>query len=357
MTENQEYQYQNIYNFEYCKILLDQFSKNWSYVRFSIPLKIFDVSIQKSLKLAYLLKINFETYLEKLNKNQFVIELFENELLFLDRENLMKKKVTVRIPYADYSLSYKYLLEINKLVSHDGITTIFANNIPYDLEFGIVIETKQNFDEILLLTKKYGYEIDYSFGFYELLKGASGIRYNFTDLGIEATLDSVIDAVERIVLFVSKDTLSNQGYIFNKPEKKKVFISYSHKNKDEVTHIVNELQSSGLQVWWDMQDIEFGDSIMENIQQGISESHLYLIFLSKNTMESMNAREELKTFYNKIIQSRDTMKKWFIVRLDTVDPSELFLNLGDYKYFDMPEHTSDKLGKAISKKLKKIKPS
>ncbi|WP_285023896.1 hypothetical protein, partial [Lactococcus garvieae] len=82
MTENQEYQYQNIYNFEYCKILLDQFSKNWSYVRFSIPLKIFDVSIKKSLKLAYLLKINFETYLEKLNKNQFVIELFENELLF-----------------------------------------------------------------------------------------------------------------------------------------------------------------------------------------------------------------------------------------------------------------------------------
>lgn len=77
-------------------------------------------------------------------------------------------------------------------------------------------------------------------------------------------------------------------------------------------------------------------------------------FLSSATLNSVNAREELKTFYNRIISSQRRAKKWFIVRLDQMDVSQMFLNLGDYKYYDLKAHSIFDLYKELSKKLKKV---
>jgi len=43
--------------------------------------------------------------------------------------------------------------------------------------------------------------------------------------------------------------------------KKKVFISYSHEDKVFVEWLKNNLQDLGLEIWYDQQEIQLGDSI------------------------------------------------------------------------------------------------
>ncbi|AYG02034.1 toll/interleukin-1 receptor domain-containing protein [Lactococcus allomyrinae] len=349
-----EEKFEKIYDFDFCKNLLEKQSNNWKKMRFEINQTIFGVS--QNYKLSYLLKINFETHLRTLNRTEVVVKLDEQNIIFLNRiNNLMKKTITIKMPYEDYDTSYEFIDKINQLVSNDGVLNIFANNVPYRLEYGLVIETLENFEEIVLLTKQYSYQIDFSFGLRELIDGMHQQQYNVASIHQLMDLEEIKLQVSGVVLFDSKRGLENKGIGFKKPEKKKVFISYSHQNKDEVNKIVSQLQSYGLNVWWDQQDIDFGDSIMENIQQGIETSDLWLVFLSSATLTSMNAKEELKTFYNRIISSHGLSKKWFIVRLDKVDPSQMLLNLGDYKYYDLQEQSDFDLYKALSKKLKKLK--
>lgn len=347
-----EEKFEKIYDFDFCKSLLERRSNDWRKMRFQINQDIFGIS--QNNKLSYLLKINFETHLKKLKHSEIMVKLDEKNIIFLNRTNLMKKTITIKIPYEDYDTSYEFIDEVNRLVSSDGILTIFANNVPYSLEYGLVIETIENFDEIIILANQHSYQLDYSFGLSELVEGMSQQQYNIATINQFMSLKEIKLQVSVVVLFDSRHGLENKGIGFKKPEKKKVFISYSHKNKKEVDEIVSQLQSYGLNVWWDQQDIDFGDSIMDNIQQGIETSDLWLVFLSSATLTSMNAKEELKTFYNRVISSRGLSKKWFIVRLDEVDPSQMLLNLGDYKYYDLKEHSEFDLYKELSKKLKKM---
>lgn len=347
-----EEKFEKIYDFEFCKNLLEQTSNNWKKLRFEIKQSIFGIS--QEYNLAYLIKMSFETYLKKLKKSQIMVKLDEQNITFINRMNLMKKKVAIRIPYENYDTSYDFLNEVNQLVSSDGAVALFANNIPYSLEYGVVIETLNNFEEITKLAEKYSYQLDYSFGITELAEGMQHQQYNVADIGQFMTLEDIKLRVSTVVLFDSKTGLENKGVGFRRPQKKKVFISYSHKNKEKVSGIVSQLQAFGLNVWWDQQDIDFGDSIMESIQEGVNDSDLWLVFLSSATLDSVNAREELKTFYNRVISSRTLSKKWFIVRLDQVDTSQMFLNLGDYKYYDLEEHSIFDLYKELSKKLKKV---
>lgn len=271
-----EEKFEKIYDFEFCKRLLEKTSNNWKKMRFEIEQSIF--GIVQEYNLAYLIKINFETYLKKLEKSQIMVKLNEKNIMFINRMSPMKKKVTIRIPYENYDTSYPFLNEVNQLVSSDGVVALFANNIPYSLEHGVVIETLKNFEEIIELAEKYSYQLDYSFGITELFEGMQHRQYNVADIGQFMTLEEIKLRVSTVILFDSKTGLENKGVGFHRPHKKKVFISYSHKNKDEVSEIVSQLQSFGLNVWWDQQDIDFGDSIMESVQEGVNESDLWLFF-------------------------------------------------------------------------------
>ena len=73
------------------------------------------------------------------------------------------------------------------------------------------------------------------------------------------------------------------------------------------------------------------------------------IFLSHAFRNSMMGKQELRAIWTKVISRR---KAWMIIRLDDVDPEDIFYSLSDYKYFDAQTESFDDFIKAVHKKLK-----
>lgn len=71
-----------------------------------------------------------------------------------------------------------------------------------------------------------------------------------------------------------------------------IFISYSHKNKDVVLPVIEALQSSGYNVWFDA-GIEAGSEWPEYIANHLSNCACVLSFISNDFARSFNCRQEL----------------------------------------------------------------
>nr|WP_246405960.1 toll/interleukin-1 receptor domain-containing protein [Modestobacter versicolor] len=72
-----------------------------------------------------------------------------------------------------------------------------------------------------------------------------------------------------------------------------VFISYSTKDREQVSHVVNDLESLGFRVWQDASTIGFADRIRDKIDEGIHNSSLLLIFISPRSLRSRWVLNEL----------------------------------------------------------------
>src|SRR6266487_5333684 len=76
-------------------------------------------------------------------------------------------------------------------------------------------------------------------------------------------------------------------------EKWDVFVSYAMKDSTPVSHVIRDLQSSGLSVWQDVSAIQPGSRIREAINEGIQSSKSFLVFLSKRSTRSRWVLNEL----------------------------------------------------------------
>lgn len=120
-----------------------------------------------------------------------------------------------------------------------------------------------------------------------------------------------------------------------------VFISYSHKDYDEVSAVINELQSQNYRVWYD-EGIDSGTEWDKNIATHVEECEYFIAFISENYINSSNCKDELNF-------ARDLEKKRFLVYLEEVDlPSEMKMrlsriqNIHKYRY-DKTEDFYNKL--------------
>ncbi len=68
--------------------------------------------------------------------------------------------------------------------------------------------------------------------------------------------------------------------------RKKVFISYSHEDKAFVEWLKGSLENLGLDIWYDQQEIQLGDSIKETISLGIQSSSAFIVVLSASSNKS-----------------------------------------------------------------------
>jgi len=76
---------------------------------------------------------------------------------------------------------------------------------------------------------------------------------------------------------------SNENYIF---------ISYSHKDAPKVSKYIDALQKNGFRVWYDA-GIEAGSEWPEYIEEHLKNSAAVLVFMTPNTVESRNCRNEI----------------------------------------------------------------
>lgn len=132
--------------------------------------------------------------------------------------------------------------------------------------------------------------------------------------------------------------------------RKKVFISYCHANKELVHRIVSQLRQGGVNLWIDEQDISVGEHILEAVLSGIQESDLAILFLSQDTLKSHFAQYEIKNVMQEIVYQNKT---WYIIKMDDVEPKNIFPGLQQFKYYDLQSNPND--SDLVADILKKIK--
>ncbi len=81
------------------------------------------------------------------------------------------------------------------------------------------------------------------------------------------------------------------------PDPKKAFISHASEDKGRfVESFARKLRESGIDAWYDQWEIQPGDSIVDKIfEQGIRNADVFVIVLSRNSVEKPWVREELES--------------------------------------------------------------
>ena len=113
---------------------------------------------------------------------------------------------------------------------------------------------------------------------------------------------------------------------------KNVFISYS-RDDYEVVHgsIIPEIERiNGINCWLDMKDIEAGAKFEEKINDGLKECFIFLLMLSKSSMQKDWPLKELKEAEE--LKTQDPSRKIVLVN---IDDSELTSKFEEYKDRDI----------------------
>lgn len=262
----------------------------------------------------------------------------------------LRQKYCFEIPYGSRSQWIDRCWQLNEFVGTKGIVKLFVSNIPYHLRSYIYFDYVGDREDIIEFCKKYEIDVSYDKGSEEFLEDMRNRMWN------EISFSSRMNRQMFEVFFVSSfqyaeiSELHEKGYRWETESKrKKVFISYAWKDKEIIDNMIDKLQTSGIRIFMDRQSIDYGDHILESILSGLSECELAIFFLSHAFRNSMMGKQELRAIWTKVISRR---KAWMIIRLDDVDPEDIFYSLSDYKYFDAQTESFDDFIKAVHKKLK-----
>lgn len=315
----------------------------------SIPFSEFSFNSIKEISwFAQLVKDNIVSDIDW----QFLLCYNEQKILYYDRSSIMKSTITMEIPYGKRNEYIDFLFNVNKLINNDGLLTLFVNNNPYSLCAYLVIETSQNIDEIKKLISDENLTTVTDKGFNELFNEQLRFRkYNSCTFPCNCNKATIEQFFRNCFLFAEENELLSKGFIKKSIERKKVFISYCHKNNDVVYSVIDEMELQGLNIWIDKKQIDVGDNILESVLSGINQSDLAVLFISKYTLKSHFSKLELNTIMSAMMKKK---MGWYIVKIDDVNPDEIIPSLGDYKYFDLSSQNIDSLVNDIKKKILKI---
>jgi hypothetical protein len=130
-----------------------------------------------------------------------------------------------------------------------------------------------------------------------------------------------------------------------------VFLSHSSKDKNVVRNIANKLQSDGLSVWFDENEIKPGDNFKEKIQDGIKQSRAMICFMSQTAFSSEWVDFETRAIFHnecklereRIFEKNDNFcndeRRLIPLRLDDVDLVGDFINLNYVDWRNESERT------------------
>lgn len=113
----------------------------------------------------------------------------------------------------------------------------------------------------------------------------------------------------------------------HKMEKKyDIFISYSRKDLDKVRPIVNELESLGVKVWFDLNGVESGEQFVNKIAKAIDNSDSMIYMYSENSVEGewtqkevMYAKRQNKVVRPLLINGSMPDQGWFSLLYGNID--------------------------------------
>lgn len=125
------------------------------------------------------------------------------------------------------------------------------------------------------------------------------------------------------------------------PDTARVFISYAHCDFEQVEMIARLLQKNGIPLWYDKDQIKIGDSLFSKINEGIQNSLIVLVILSKEAINS-GWTEEVKAMFHRYVNN----KKIKIIPV-IVDDVEIPPLLANKRVLDLRTNAGEKITELI----------
>jgi len=86
-----------------------------------------------------------------------------------------------------------------------------------------------------------------------------------------------------------------------------VFISHTSKNKPFVEEIIAYLNAANLPVWYDDINIDFGESIVNKVQEGIKDSGAVIFWVTTDFLNSNWCKIEMESFLARLAGKNDVL--------------------------------------------------
>lgn len=253
---------------------------------------------------------------------------------------MQTKSYLFNLSYGHRVNELKFIKDILSGFNNETLTGVVSlvNNNPYNLEFLLYLAFEKEdylFDQWLdkyYPQKKLNYLFNYSLD--EIIKDQLGRnRYNAHGFStIEQAENMITDEPNAIFLFPSIKVIAQKWGKMEKMVKYTVFLSHSSDDKVLVESIFKELQKDEIKAWFDKYEIKAGDSITDKLNEGLSNSDLGILFLSKSFLNSNWAKSEMNYFFRQAMVSGK--KKFIIVNID-LKIHEIPPLLQDYRHIDI----------------------
>jgi len=91
------------------------------------------------------------------------------------------------------------------------------------------------------------------------------------------------------------------------PGSRDIFMSYNAHDRKFARRLAEDLTTYGLRVWWDQWEMGVGDSLIQKIQEGISESSWLAVVLSPSSVNSAWVERELAAALATEIENREVV--------------------------------------------------
>jgi hypothetical protein len=115
-----------------------------------------------------------------------------------------------------------------------------------------------------------------------------------------------------------------------------IFVSYSRRDLEIVDCIVEKIESAGMSVWIDREDIKAGKTWRVQIVEAIATCDAFVLMLSPNSAASDNVRKEIDL-------AQDSGRAVFIMRLEPVKlPAEMLYQLVGLQHIELQALGVDK---------------
>lgn len=208
-------------------------------------------------------------------------------------------------------------------LSHDFYRNIFKDSEieHFSCDTKRVIEhymqlcSKENIDDVFELIVPYTDSIDVS----------KGELYKIIDMPVDKQrlldkkYDYLTEDTSNSVAFL-KETASKIDMKPYEGDEDYIFVSYAHKDRDEVVEIIGNMISLGYRVWYD-EGIDPGTEWDENIALHVEKCKSLVAFISENYLNSENCKDELN-------YARDLNKERLLVYIEDVSlPSGMAMRL------------------------------
>lgn len=264
------------------------------------------------------------------------------------------------LDYSERTKEKKFIKEILRKYDTDQLVGagIYVNNNPYNLQLllhlNFVIDTSE-FEEWLSINypdKKRKFNYFHS----DIFESMSSRGYNVATFIDEDTVDMAITKeTNPIFLFPEREMMKSIWNTDILKDDFTVFLSHSSKDKETIDMIFNELQLYEIRAWYDKYEINPGDSIVDKINDGLENSSLGIICISKNFLDSSTGwtKSELNYFIQRRMRSGKTD---FICLNFDVNHEDLPPLVQDYRYINMKDNNAiNLLGETLREHSKKYK--